>query len=169
MAALLLLTSLLIAVVSSVVLPQTGYGEYFNSSYYDAAYDFTTGLTRDSPPTITRFQSYGGSGCSTRIVLKMTFSKKVTNQRLLIDLFFTSPTGFTFNLGDSSTNNGFAGDASTQSRDAELQLLNGRLDGFRSDFGGSGPAFNLTAPSKFLEQFRPTQLNEPMRQISNVE
>ncbi|HYP26758.1 MAG TPA: hypothetical protein VE262_08575 [Blastocatellia bacterium] len=43
-------------------------------------------------------------------------------------------TGWTVNIGDSISNNGFAGDFSDQSNDAELQILDGLLSVYGSDF-----------------------------------
>lgn len=43
------------------------------------------------------------------------------------------PSGFTVDIGDSVTNNGGAGDAGTQSNDAELQVLNQQFSLFGND------------------------------------
>ena len=49
----------------------------------------------------------------------------------------STPTGFSVNIGDSITNNGYGGDSSTQSNDAEIQIFNNNLTVFASDTGGS--------------------------------
>lgn len=49
-----------------------------------------------------------------------------------------SPSGWSINIGDSSTNNGWAGDAGTQSRDAEIQVYNNALSVYENQHGGSG-------------------------------
>ncbi|ACM18526.1 hypothetical protein Geob_0153 [Geotalea daltonii FRC-32] len=46
-----------------------------------------------------------------------------------------APSDWTFNVGDSLTNNGFGGDSSTQSNDSEAQVLNKTLTIFANDNG----------------------------------
>uniref|UniRef100_A0A2C9LWR9 Uncharacterized protein n=1 Tax=Biomphalaria glabrata TaxID=6526 RepID=A0A2C9LWR9_BIOGL len=119
-------------------------------TFYDAFYDLATGKSRDFAPSIIRVQNIVGVGCNARGVLKLAFSDTdASKKRLLIDLFFTSPNGWVFNLGDSSTNNGFGGDSSTQSNDAELQLVNTALSGFLSDNGGGASAFSTSLPTAY--------------------
>ncbi|XP_013079806.2 uncharacterized protein LOC106065512 [Biomphalaria glabrata] len=114
---------------------------------YDALFDFPQNIARTATG-ISVFTNFQGSGCSSRGVLKLTVSKDdLTKKRLLIDLFFDNPQGWVFDLGDSETNNGYAGDAMSQGRDAELQLY-GSLTGYLSDFGPSGQAFNTPNPAK---------------------
>uniref|UniRef100_A0A2C9KLA4 Uncharacterized protein n=1 Tax=Biomphalaria glabrata TaxID=6526 RepID=A0A2C9KLA4_BIOGL len=114
---------------------------------YDAWFDFTNNVIRTAPD-ISIYNDFVGTGCSTRGVLKLTVSKDDPDRkRLLFDLFFDNPQGWVFNLGDSETNNGYAGDAMSQGRDAELQLY-GNLTGWLSDFGPSGKAFTTTNPAK---------------------
>lgn len=48
-----------------------------------------------------------------------------------------TPAGFTLNIGDSMTNNGFGGDSAHQQRDAEMQILDDDLAVFASDVGGA--------------------------------
>jgi hypothetical protein len=43
-------------------------------------------------------------------------------------------TGWTLNIGDSSTNDGYGGDGDTQWNDAEFQILNGQGDIYANDF-----------------------------------
>ncbi|MCB0035346.1 MAG: hypothetical protein KDE51_15045, partial [Anaerolineales bacterium] len=42
--------------------------------------------------------------------------------------------GWSVNIGDSATNDGYAGDSGTQSNDAELQILDGQLTIYGSDY-----------------------------------
>ncbi|SHJ42559.1 hypothetical protein SAMN02745163_01935 [Clostridium cavendishii DSM 21758] len=56
--------------------------------------------------------------------------------------FGANPTGFLVNIGDSSTNNGYGGDAGTQSNDSELQIENGTLSIYASDAGGGKLLFS---------------------------
>jgi hypothetical protein len=51
--------------------------------------------------------------------------------------FNENPTGWLVNIGDSSTNNGYAGDGGTQSNDSELQIVNGSMAVYCSDYGSS--------------------------------
>ncbi len=44
-----------------------------------------------------------------------------------------TPTNWTVNIGDSATNNGFAGDGGTQSNDAEVQILGDTLAAYSND------------------------------------
>nr|KAG5689370.1 hypothetical protein BaRGS_019744 [Batillaria attramentaria] len=59
-------------------------------------------------------------------VLKLTFDKS-QRKRAEIVLWFEAARDFTFHIGDSSSNNGYAGDGATQSNDAELHNRGGRL------------------------------------------
>lgn len=49
--------------------------------------------------------------------------------------------GWSVNIGDSATNDGYAGDSGTQSNDAELQVLDGQLAIYGSDY--TNPARTL--------------------------
>ncbi|CAL1525895.1 unnamed protein product [Lymnaea stagnalis] len=114
-----------------------------DASSYDAYYDFKTSSFKDHP-NVVRVENFEGSACSTRGVLKITLSKDdVNKRRLVLDFDFENPSEWTFNLGDSRTNNGWAGDASSQSRDAEVQGNTNAILGHFSDNGGSGLAFNI--------------------------
>lgn len=56
------------------------------------------------------------------------------HRRLLVEITFGDPSQeWSFNLGDSPTNNGWGGDGGTCSNDAELEIVNGKLDIFGSD------------------------------------
>lgn len=56
------------------------------------------------------------------------------HKRLVLDLEFSGPSvDWSFNLGDSNTNNGWGGDSSTAIHDAEIQILNGNLEIYGSD------------------------------------
>ncbi len=47
------------------------------------------------------------------------------------------PCGWTLNIGDSASNNGFGGDGGTQENDAEFHINGNIATAYRSDFGGS--------------------------------
>ena len=51
-----------------------------------------------------------------------------------VEVQFQGPSrDWSFNLGDSSSNNGYGGDGGSTSHDAEMQIVNGQLDVFASD------------------------------------
>ncbi|KAK7087718.1 uncharacterized protein [Littorina saxatilis] len=64
--------------------------------------------------------------CSWQAVLKMTFHKK-ERRRAEIKMVFDNSTFLSFNLGDSITNDGFAGDDGTQSNNAEVHSYGSEL------------------------------------------
>jgi len=54
--------------------------------------------------------------------------------KLLLSTTFKNPvTGYTMNVGDSTTNDGNGGDSATQENDAEFQVKNNMLDVYLSD------------------------------------
>lgn len=59
--------------------------------------------------------------CNLQGVLKLTFGPK-TGRRAEINLEYEVPQGWTFHAADSATNDGYAGDGSTQSNDAEVHV-----------------------------------------------
>lgn len=67
-----------------------------------------------------------------------------------------NPDGWMVNIGDSKTNNGYAGDGSTQSNDAELQVYNRCYRLYASDYGKS-------ALLKNVSNFTPATGNKWMR------
>lgn len=73
-------------------------------------------------------------------------------QRVVIDLEFSGPsTEWSFNLGDSNTNNGWGGDSSTARNDAEIQILNGHLEVYGSDLLDHYPQF--PAKQRFMHRW----------------
>ncbi|CAG5115643.1 unnamed protein product [Candidula unifasciata] len=113
---------------------------------YDAFYDFLANTSTNNLH-VEVIEGFTGSCCSRRGVLKLKLAAAATDpskRRVLVDLFMDgSPTDWVFNLGDSITNNGYAGDGNTQWWDAEVQGLGHTFTGYLSDNGGSGQAFNL--------------------------
>ncbi|CAL1540131.1 unnamed protein product [Lymnaea stagnalis] len=110
---------------------------------YDAVYDLANNDVPVKNDSVTIVEGLVGEGCKTRGVLKLELSK-LYRRRVLIHLFFNTPTGWVFNLGDSKTNNGYAGDSGSQSNDAEVQGVDQSLTGYLSDNGGSGLAFSIS-------------------------
>ncbi len=70
-------------------------------------------------------------------VVKINFASSTnTLEKVKFHLYYatsTNPTGYTFNVGDSISNDGWGGDASTQSNDAEMQIYNTTLDAYGND------------------------------------
>jgi hypothetical protein len=54
--------------------------------------------------------------------------------------------GWTWHIGDSPTNNGYAGDGGSTQHDAEAQSLNRKLMVYASDIGGSGLTCQFPGP-----------------------
>ncbi|MGL5065726.1 MAG: Calx-beta domain-containing protein [Microcoleus sp.] len=65
--------------------------------------------------------------------VKIQFNGNVKKAKLIVE-YEKKPSGWTVNLGDSPSNNGYGGDASTQSRDAEMQIVNQNLAVFGNDY-----------------------------------
>lgn len=65
-----------------------------------------------------------------KVVTKISGQPSVTFQVT----YGSTPTGWTVNIGDSATNNGYGGDAGTQSRDAEMQVVGAEMAIFGNDF-----------------------------------
>ena len=90
---------------------------------------FTVNLqngTGDSPiPGLITYQSpiqdANGDGWN-ETVLKITLNGSPYNQAMFQIAYSGPPTGMSVNIGDSVTNNGFGGDAATQSNDAEINI-----------------------------------------------
>lgn len=68
----------------------------------------------------------------------------------LVDYGATT-SGWTVNIGDSGTNNGYGGDGGAQSNDAETQILNGTMSVYANQTGGS--ALLQTVPSFSLSNY----------------
>ncbi|KAK2168339.1 hypothetical protein NP493_1234g00009, partial [Ridgeia piscesae] len=107
-----------------------------------AAYcvDLTTGRTSvlpgDTPEVMwTKRPTSTGGRCSLQGVLKITppcWAKSVS-----FHMNFEKSRLYSFNIGDSPTNNGWAGDSGSTRQDAEIHSYNEYLKVFRSDVGGS--------------------------------
>ncbi|MCH7588040.1 MAG: hypothetical protein IIC78_08410 [Chloroflexi bacterium] len=68
-------------------------------------------------------------------VVQINFDpSKYNHPRVFFELhYFEAPRGFTLNVGDSATNNGFGGDGRTQSNDAEMQIYDATLTVYGND------------------------------------
>jgi hypothetical protein len=73
-------------------------------------------------------------------VAKINFDGNITKAKFIIE-YDETPSGWTVNIGDSVSNNGYGGDAYNQSRDAEMQIVNGGMAVYGNDYntprGGS--------------------------------
>ncbi|NJK73660.1 MAG: hypothetical protein HC942_05275 [Microcoleus sp. SU_5_6] len=67
------------------------------------------------------------------VAVKIKFDSKIEKVKFIIE-YDKTPSGWTVNLGDSQSNNGYGGDASTQSRDAEMQIVNQNMTVFGNDY-----------------------------------
>ncbi|KAH9495528.1 hypothetical protein Btru_013508 [Bulinus truncatus] len=107
---------------------------------YDAFWDAEHNILK-THPDITVHSPFSGAGCSSAGVFKITIPPKdVTRRRVLIDFILNNPTGWVYHIGDSSTNDGYGGDAGTQSRDAEFHLY-GTISGYFGDGKSNSLAF----------------------------
>lgn len=70
-------------------------------------------------------------------VVKLNFASSTSAlEKVVFDLYYatsTDPSGYTFTVGDSRSNDGWGGDAGTQSNDAEMQIYNTTLDAYGND------------------------------------
>ncbi|MEP6580423.1 FG-GAP-like repeat-containing protein [Microcoleus vaginatus GB2-A3] len=66
-------------------------------------------------------------------VAKINFDGKIKKAKFIVE-YDKAPSGWTVNLGDSGSNNGYGGDGSTQSRDAEMNIVNGNMSVFGNDY-----------------------------------
>lgn len=91
-------------------------------------------------PAISFIESAPGG----QFVMKINLDTPgVRYDSVAFDIFYESASpraGWTVNIGDSATNDGYGGDAATQSNDAEIQVLNGVLDIYQAVDGAPGAA-----------------------------
>lgn len=85
------------------------------------------GVELDLPSEDVRVVQEGGPTALLHIDMKK-------HKRMALELQFSGPSvEWSFNLGDSNTNNGWGGDSMTARNDAEIQILNGNLEVYGSD------------------------------------
>nr|KAG5685999.1 hypothetical protein BaRGS_028332 [Batillaria attramentaria] len=90
----------------------------------DLCIDLTSGNVNGTVSSANGFAWHSAltsssSPCTRQGVLKLTFNNS-TRKRAEIFMRFSNSTDWSFNVGDSSTNNGWGGDAATQDSDAEV-------------------------------------------------
>ncbi len=88
----------------------------------------------------------GWSEACIKVNLKPKPGYNRKNGILVTTKYQGTPSGWSFNVGDSLTNNGWGGDASTQSNDSEAQMLNDTLTVFANDNGPSNVVSQVSFP-----------------------
>jgi hypothetical protein len=83
-------------------------------------------ITLVQPPT----DANGDSWLET--LVKIDF-QGFTTVKFIVD-YGETPSGWTVNIGDSASNDGYGGDGGTQSNDAEMQIANGNMAVFGNDY-----------------------------------
>ncbi|MFM6043094.1 MAG: Calx-beta domain-containing protein, partial [Dolichospermum sp.] len=125
---------------------QTGWEQTYPTTPYSI--DLKTGATTGSPnpyiSLITSPTDSNGDGYLETVV-KVNYQAQLDQVKFIVN-YDKSPTGWTLNIGDSATNDGYKGDASTQSNDAELQILNQNLTVYGNDYTPTtlNPLANIT-------------------------
>jgi Ca2+-binding RTX toxin-like protein len=76
-------------------------------------------------------------------VAKINFDGNIKKAKFIVE-YDGTPSGWTVNIGDSASNNGYGGDGGSQSRDAEMQIVNGNMSVNGNDYN--------TPPGEFLTQ-----------------
>jgi Ca2+-binding RTX toxin-like protein len=111
----------------------TGYAHILPIQPYE--FDLKTGTSTSTPNQfITLLEpptdSNGDSWLET--LVKIDF-QGLTSAKFIVD-YGTTPSGWTVNIGDSVSNNGFGGDGGDQNNDAEMQIVNGNMAVFGNDY-----------------------------------
>jgi len=81
-------------------------------------------------------------------LVKITLNPVTTPRytQALFTLYYAgTPTGWTVNIGDSPSNDGWAGDAANFSNDAEMQILNSDMSVYGNDYTPPGRSLLLSA------------------------
>lgn len=82
-----------------------------------------------------------------RRVLNIDLNQGFNWRTVIVRYRVCNASGWTWNVGDSPTNNGYGGDAFDTEHDAEAQALNGTLSVYKSDIGGSSLSCQFVGPS----------------------
>ncbi|MEG4488454.1 DUF4347 domain-containing protein [Microcoleus sp. D2_18a_B4] len=75
-------------------------------------------------------------------VAKINFSGNIKKAKFIVE-YDKIPSGWTVNIGDSVSNDGYGGDSGNQSRDAEMQIVNGGMAVFGNEYN-TPPGAQLT-------------------------
>lgn len=89
-------------------------------------------------PVVSMVQTPSGGQAVAKITTKITpviagQSWSLPNVSFRVT-YGSTPTGWTVNIGDSSTNDGYGGDSGTQSNDAEMQIVNSSMMVYGNDY-----------------------------------
>ncbi|XHL94962.1 MAG: DUF4347 domain-containing protein [Microcoleus anatoxicus] len=111
--------------------------------------DLKTGAITGQPnPFISLVNTPADSNADSWLeaVAKINFDGNVKKAKFIVE-YDKAPSGWTVNLGDSASNDGYGGDSGDQSRDAEVQIVNGSMAVFGNDYntppGGELPPGNV--------------------------
>ncbi|KAL8559712.1 hypothetical protein ACOMHN_002245 [Nucella lapillus] len=104
--------------------------------------------------------------CDRQGVLKLTFSPQ--RKRVVINMTFEYSKDWTFNVGDSATNNGWAGDSSTQDNDAEVHSVNNKIYLYGRDNPAGGTYGLIYSRANFvgMQPYTNVTLNIGNRQVT---
>lgn len=82
--------------------------------------------------------SFVSSPANSQAVAKITLDGAISSsgfKQATFEVFYGGePTDWTVNIGDSSSNNGYGGDGSTQSNDSEMHIINSTLFVYGNDY-----------------------------------
>jgi len=108
------------------------------SCYWDAATNTCNCNNPVNPVTLT----WTSGTNDDQAVFKVDMSKYIN---LYLSVEFQDPNKWVLNIGDSSTNNGWGGDAATFYNDAEIQILNTQMSLYFNQYDYLNPDYNLYA------------------------
>jgi len=124
----------------------------------DSTYDFKMNLPAGdicTNPYVREITPFLGTGCKVRGTLQIALASAAEDQyrtAVMVDLFFTNPNGnFFFDLGDSSTNNGWGGDEGNHTYDAEIHPLK-KKQGFRIYANSKYAGRKLTVKNAYTDR-----------------
>ncbi|XP_046555258.1 uncharacterized protein LOC124264551 [Haliotis rubra] len=104
-----------------------GDGSDFNEESYDVFVNLESGKVWGNHSDVIWLHppsEESSSLCSRQGLARLQFRQPSSNQRhdkIKIDMWFDSPSGWVFNVGDSKSNDGGSGDGTTQENDCEAQ------------------------------------------------
>ncbi|MEG4818339.1 Calx-beta domain-containing protein, partial [Microcoleus sp. K5-D4] len=151
-----------VAITDNDVAPQEPEKPIGTSTLSPYQIDLKTGTITGGPnPFISLVNTPTDSNADSWLeaVAKINFDGKIKKAKFIVE-YDKAPSGWTVNLGDSGSNDGYGGDASTQSRDAEMNIVNGSMSVFGNDYNtppggeltpGNVPNFVTNASSVELE------------------
>ncbi|MGC1378152.1 MAG: metallophosphoesterase, partial [Anaerolineales bacterium] len=85
-------------------------------------------------PVVSMVQSPSGGQAVAKITTQLAGQSWSLPSVSFQVTYGSTPTGWTVNIGDSATNDGYGGDAGTQTRDAEMQVVGANMAIYGNDF-----------------------------------